>query len=443
MSSRPDHTLPSPGQRSRFPSAPPRPRLPARTDVVVEVASELVERSDETCHQAELTDVLMPGARAGEYIIGELIGHGGFGQVYEAVHPIIGKRAAVKVLSREFCENPEQARRFVNEARAVNTVRHKNIVDVFSFGRLDDGRLYFLMEMLEGETLQGYLERRSQLQIDEALHIFTSIAAALEATHAAGIVHRDLKPSNVFLAVDASGDITPKILDFGVAKIQLHPGALDITGEGKILGTPTYMAPEQSLGSKVSSAADVYSFGVMLHRALAGRLPFQSQHALGMAVAHATQPPPAMSSVDPRLPRALDDIVLRMLSKDPAQRPGGPMQALAEIERIARVEGLLPADARFVPSLPALPPSDLPSTVVVRAPDSVDVSVSSFSTAPTRRGRAVSSRARSLRRRALARERTLATPGMQASARNWARLGMAFACFVVAFYLTWSHFTQS
>jgi serine/threonine-protein kinase len=292
--------------------------------------------------------LLAPGTRVGEYVVGGLLGQGGFGAVYEAVHPVIGKRAAVKVLSRAFCNDRGLAARFVNEARAVNTIRHRNIVDVFSFGQLHDGRLFFIMEMLEGETLQAYLRRRTKLEVDEALHIFTAIAKALEATHAAGIIHRDLKPANVFLAVDLAGEITPKLLDFGVAKLGLRAGepesapalmaprrGVEVTGEGAILGTPSYMAPEQSMGEPITAQADVYAFGVMMHRALTGKLPFERGHALGMAIAHATVAPPAMSEVSD-VSSALDAPVLRMLEKHAQDRPASITAALEDLVAAAR-----------------------------------------------------------------------------------------------------------
>ena len=314
----------------------------SRNDAGGATPTTLAGPDDSSTFVAVPTDMLVPGTQVGEYVVGGLLGQGGFGTVYEAVHPIIGKRAAVKVLSSAFCNDRGLATRFVNEARAVNTIRHRNIVDVFSFGQLPDGRLFFIMEMLEGETLQAYLHRRTKLEVDEALHIFTAIAKALEATHAAGIIHRDLKPANVFLAVDLAGEITPKLLDFGVAKLGLRSGeeeptsaltvvrGVDVTGEGAILGTPSYMAPEQSLGETITAQADVYAFGVMLHRALTGKLPFERGHALAMALAHVTATPPAMSEVS-EVSSTLDAAVLHMLEKSASDRPGTITEALAAL----------------------------------------------------------------------------------------------------------------
>lgn len=439
MSSPPERTLPSPGQSMRFPSAPPRPRSALRPAAL---SVELAEAGGEWAEQelpsssgavAELTDVLAPGTRAGEYVLGALLGQGGFGQVYEAVHPVIGKRAAVKVLARELADSREQAARFVNEARAVNAVRHRNVVDVFAFGRLPDGRLYLVMEMLEGETLQAYLARRGRLELNEALQIFGPLGAALEAVHGAGIVHRDLKPANVILAVDASGELTPKILDFGVAKMQL-PGAaaLDLTGEGKILGTPTYMAPEQSLGGPVSPAADVYALGVMLHRALTGRLPFERTHALGMAVAHATMPPPAMSEVAPELPVAMDAVILRMLAKDAPSRPQSASAALRELEGIAREHGLL----RFEPALPTLPAAselDVHVSLSPQTPDTRQLVVPPVSSSLRSR------KARSRGRSALYR-RARRSGVSRASTRRWARIALCAACLLALCCLAWTHY---
>ncbi len=292
--------------------------------------------------RASTTEALEPGTAVGEYLIEERIGEGGFGAVYAANHPVIGKRAAVKVLSREFSTDASLSARFINEARAVNTIRHGNIVDIFSFGRLKDQRLYFIMEMLEGESLETYLRRKQQLDITETLGIFHSIARALDATHAAGIVHRDLKPANVYLAIDGEGTVTPKLLDFGIAKLDTHsnPNYMHYapTETGTVMGTPAYMAPEQCKGEIVTARADVYSFGVMVHRALTGKVPFEGKNVLSVAVAQTVAPPPAMSDVDGALPIALDAPVLRMLAKDPADRPASVGEAYAAL---ASAAGLL------------------------------------------------------------------------------------------------------
>ena len=285
---------------------------------------------------------LAPGSEVGEYVVEELIGEGGFGAVYAARHPVIGKRAAIKVLSKAFSSDAALSARFVNEARAVNTIRHKNIVDIFAFGRLKDERLYFIMEILEGEPLDSYLRRKERLTLAEAMPIFRAVARALDATHAAEIVHRDLKPANIFLAVDGDGDVVPKLLDFGIAKVAGN-AATSSSGQtktGTVLGTPWYMSPEQCRGEGVGPRADVYSFGVMLHRALTGHLPFEGTNAFDVAVAQATQAPPPMSTVASDLPTELDAPVLRMLAKNAADRPASPGEGLDGFVAAARQVGL-------------------------------------------------------------------------------------------------------
>lgn len=285
---------------------------------------------------------LRPGSEVGEYLVEELIGEGGFGAVYAARHPVIGKRAAIKVLSKAFSSDAALSARFVNEARAVNTIRHKNIVDIFAFGRLKDERLYFIMEILEGEPLDSYLRRKERLTVVEAMPIFRAVARALDATHAAEIVHRDLKPANIFLSVDGDGDVVPKLLDFGIAKVAGNAASSSSgqTKTGTVLGTPWYMSPEQCRGEGVGPRADVYSFGVMLHRALTGHLPFEGTNAFDVAVAQATMAPPHMSAVAADLPVALDAPVLRMLEKNAADRPRSPGEALDAFAAAAREVGL-------------------------------------------------------------------------------------------------------
>ncbi len=302
------------------------------------------------------TQALEPGSAVGEYLVEELIGEGGFGAVYAANHPMIGKRAAVKVLSREFSSDPSLAARFINEARAVNTIRHHNIVDIFSFGRLKDQRLYLIMEMLEGESLETYLRRKGRLEVAEMLGIFHAIARALDATHAAGIVHRDLKPANVYLAIDSDGVVTPKLLDFGIAKLEANANYIEHapTETGTVMGTPAYMAPEQCKGESVSALADVYSFGIMVHRALTGKVPFDGKNVLSVAVMQTVARAPAMSEVATDLPSALDAPVLRMLAKDPGDRPASVGEAYAAL---AEAAGL------------ALPPrSASPADLMIPAP---------------------------------------------------------------------------
>jgi serine/threonine-protein kinase len=285
--------------------------------------------------------MLVEGELVGEYRIERLIGRGSFGAVYRAVHPIIGKSAAVKLLNRECSANPQTVSRFIAEARVVNQIRHRNIVDIFAFGALPDGRQYHVMELLEGEPLDRYLVKHGPLAPDEALPILERIAKALDAAHAAGVVHRDLKPANVFLAVDDDGLAFPKLLDFGIAKLTGRRGeeAAHRTMTGAPLGTPYYMAPEQARGETVDHRADVYAFGVMAHEMLTGRLPFVDDSVLQVLMKHVAEPPPPMSGDNPALSPELDAPVLWMLEKSPAKRPASLGVAYDGLLQAARIAG--------------------------------------------------------------------------------------------------------
>ncbi|MET0344353.1 MAG: serine/threonine-protein kinase [Polyangiales bacterium] len=280
----------------------------------------------------------LAGQLAGEYRVGRLIGEGGFGAVFEAEHPVLKRRAAVKVLHRLTASNSEAALRFVSEAQAVNQIRHRHIVDIFSFGNLADGRHFYVMDLLEGESLDRYLERVKRFDVGTALQILQPIAAALDVAHAAGIVHRDLKPQNIFLAWEANGEVVPKLLDFGVAKL-LDDSAVK-TVSGTPIGTPLYMSPEQARGDRVDRRADVYALGVLMHELITGVPPITADSMLAVLMAHIVQPPRLASACNPALSPQLDAPILHMLAKEPDARPGSAGEALAAVAAAAVEAGL-------------------------------------------------------------------------------------------------------
>jgi serine/threonine-protein kinase len=276
--------------------------------------------------------LLTEGTAVGEYRIVKLLGRGAFGAVYHAVHAVIGKQVAIKVLNAQFSEDDAMAARFVDEARAVNRIGHPNIVDIFGFGALADGRKYCVMELLTGETLGQCVERRGRLSVGEAIEILSQVASALDAAHANAVVHRDLKPDNILLSQVASGvtDVAPpikvKLLDFGIA--QIADGLHRRTGSNLVLGTPAYMSPEQCRGGRIEAASDIYALGVVAFEVLTGTLPFQGTHAFQLATQHLTDEPPRPSSRVPELGGAVDAAVLAMLAKSPAERPATATQAI-------------------------------------------------------------------------------------------------------------------
>ncbi|HEX3764825.1 MAG TPA: protein kinase [Kofleriaceae bacterium] len=254
----------------------------------------------------------------GEYQVERTLARGGMGTVFAAVHPLIGKRVAIKVLSRAQCSDPESVERFVDEARVVNRIGHPNIVDVFAFGAMPDGRQYLVMELLHGETLGARMAREG-VSLADACSVMRQLARALAAAHAQGVIHRDLKPDNVFLAAVDGGSMV-KLLDFGIAKLS-YRDALTRTAVGVMMGTPQYIAPEQALGDTVDARSDIYAFGGILFELLAGRPAFVVRSPAEAIAKHLLEPAPRVSQFA-RVSPELDDLVAAMLAKEPEARPG-------------------------------------------------------------------------------------------------------------------------
>jgi serine/threonine-protein kinase len=261
---------------------------------------------------------LASGTQVGEYRIEHKLGEGGMGTVYAGVQPLIGKQVAIKVVAAMWARNEQVTKRFLEEARAVNLIRHPHIIDIFSFGVLPDGRPYFVMEFLQGESLEDALVA-GHVTGREILVLMRQLCDALTAAHAAGFVHRDLKPENLWIARLPNQEVSLKILDFGIAKNLSMPDA-KMTTDGQILGTAHYMAPEQAMASTVDGRTDVYAVGVILYRILTGVLPFDGASAFAVLTKHATEPPVPLSRLRPIQP-ALEAVVLDCLAKSPAQRP--------------------------------------------------------------------------------------------------------------------------
>ncbi|MDB4961116.1 MAG: Protein kinase [Myxococcales bacterium] len=263
---------------------------------------------------------LQPGDMVGEYRVDQQIGEGGMGKVYSATHPVIAKRAAIKILHPELSMNREAVERFVQEARSVNQIGHPNIVDIFSFGTLPDARCYFVMEWLRGESLRDRL-RKVRVSLPEALAFCETIAVALEAAHEKGIVHRDLKPDNIYLCDVKGSAAQVKLLDFGIAKLLAEDGRMERTRTGNLMGTPAYMSPEQARGQAVDHRTDIYALGCVAYEMFTGWLPFPADNAADMIAKHLFEQPPSARQKNPGLPPELDGLVMAMLAKDARSRP--------------------------------------------------------------------------------------------------------------------------
>ena len=264
---------------------------------------------------------LQPGTVVGEYVIERKLGDGGMATVYGATHPLIGKKAAIKVMSPSLSADASAVARFALEARAINAIGHPNLVDVFSFGRLPDGRSYFVMEWLPGETLYEHMwKQHGPLPLDEVINILDQICDALEATHDKGIIHRDLKPANVFLCPVRGRRDVVKLLDFGVAKLAHQESNPRWTSAGCVVGTPEYIAPEQARGKDVDGRTDLYSLGVMAYEMILGRQPFISDNPADAIQMHLCAKPPRPSVLWKRIPARLEALLLKLLEKEPAAR---------------------------------------------------------------------------------------------------------------------------
>jgi eukaryotic-like serine/threonine-protein kinase len=281
----------------------------------------------------------MLGRSLGNYNVVSKIGEGGMGVVYLARHLTLGRPVAIKVLHPALSSNQDMVTRFFNEARAATAVRNPGIVEVFDFGTLEDGSAYIVMELLEGENL-GARIRRGRLGVAATMTIVRAIARALQAAHEQGIVHRDLKPDNVFLVPDPelpSGERI-KLLDFGIAKLAPTAGEVSQTRTGMVMGTPTYMAPEQCRGAgTVDHRADLYALGCVAYQMMCGQPPFVSEGAGDLIARHLYFPPQPLRSLSPEIPADVDDLVLWLLQKDPAARPATAADLIRAIDKLAAV----------------------------------------------------------------------------------------------------------
>jgi hypothetical protein len=233
------------------------------------------------------------------------------------VHPQIGSRVAIKVLSRECADRPELVERFFSEARAVNLIRHESIVNVLDLSRLPDGRPFIIMEYLDGAPLNDIVEKAGPLPLGGLARLAAEVLDALGAAHAKGIVHRDLKPDNIF--VTPAGH--PKVLDFGIAKLRPEMGG-SYTQTGSLLGTPHYMSPEQAMGKPVDHRTDIYAMGVILFECATGQKPFNAESLFDLLRKHVDVAPPSPRALRPDMPPHLEQVILTALAKDPNQRFG-------------------------------------------------------------------------------------------------------------------------
>jgi serine/threonine protein kinase len=283
-----------------FPAAPP-----------VHLVAELLDRQP---------GALSPGQQVGEYVIESLVTVGGMGEVYFARHPS-GTPVALKILRRHLIASPHAVDRFQTEARAASALHHPNIVTVCDSGESPAG-LFIAMEWVDGPTFRKLIDA-GPVATSEAIYLSAQAARALAAAHAAGILHRDIKPDNIMLQNDG----VLKVLDFGLARlagpVRLEPDAMGANGtiSGTLSGTLPYMPPEILRGETATSGSDVFSLGALLYELWTGEHPFSGETPLDVFEAIECRDVPALSTLRPGIPAEIDTLILRMLDRDPIQRP--------------------------------------------------------------------------------------------------------------------------
>jgi eukaryotic-like serine/threonine-protein kinase len=287
----------------------------------------------------------------GRYRVLYRIGSGGMAEVWCAEDSLLGRKVALKILHARFAQDREFVERFRREASAAAGLQHPNVVNVFDRGEFD-GTYYIAMEYLEGASLKDLITRG--LPIGEAIAIVRQILTAARFAHQRGIIHRDLKPHNVL--VDREGRAT--VTDFGIVA---HAGSSEITQTGSIMGTAQYLSPEQAQGLEVTPASDLYSIGVILYESLTGRVPFEADSAVAVALKQVSETPRPPSSLNSTVPPALDAVVMRALAKDPAHRFANSDEFMAALDAAAMAPGSAPDQ----PPPPGPPPGE---RTEVRAP---------------------------------------------------------------------------
>lgn len=268
----------------------------------------------------------------GRYRIETQIGEGGMGVVYLAVHTVLQKRLALKVLRGDGSRDAEVVQRFMQEAQAATSIGHQNIIDITDFGRLPDGAVYFVMEYLDGTSLSDLINTGGSVPTQQAVHIIQQIASSLEAAHQRGIVHRDLKPDNIFVIRQGGDPNFVKVLDFGVAKV--GGAASKLTKTGMVFGTPHYMSPEQAAGQSVDQRTDIYALGVIMYEMFTGKVPFDADTFMGILSKHMFEVP-ARPTLNGAPLGALENVILKALEKNPDHRYLSMTELLADLATIA------------------------------------------------------------------------------------------------------------
>lgn len=301
----------------------------------------------------------------GRYEIEEIVGVGGMSVVYKAHDEIDDRTVAVKILKEELLQNEEFRRRFKNESKAIAVMDHPNIVKVYDVG-FGDRVQYIVEEYIDGITLKEYIERQGVLPWKDALYFATQILRALQHAHDKGIVHRDIKPQNIMLLQDG----TIKVTDFGIARFARSEQR---TVTDKAIGSVHYISPEQAKGEATDAKSDLYSVGVLLYEMLTGKLPFDADSAVSVAIMQLQNEPIKPSTLNPEIPEGLEEITLRAMQKNPAERYSSAAEMLSDIETFRRNPSVQFEYKYFVDNEPTKYVSDITPTQIKEKPEQEEV----------------------------------------------------------------------
>ncbi|HMK07899.1 MAG TPA: protein kinase [Anaerolineales bacterium] len=310
-----------------------------------------------------MNDAKVGSTLAGRYQLMSRLGSGGMAHVFQARDLNLQRLVAIKLLREDLISDPAFHARFLQEARAAANLSHPNIVTIHDFG-VDAHQYFFVMELVTGTDLKTLLRRRQRLEVPEALSILTQACAGVGYAHRAGLIHCDLKPQNILVAPDGR----TKITDFGIARALATIDPLEVSDF--VWGSPQYFAPEQAAGGAPSPASDVYSLGVILFETVTGRLPFLGEDSETLADQHVRATPPSPRGLNPAVPAALDQIILKVLAKEPSARYRTADQLGRVLAGLAG-PGAVPVPSTF-PGLPTHPPEAPTTSVPATSSDGLD-----------------------------------------------------------------------
>ena len=326
------------------------------------------------------------GSMIGPYRVIEQIGRGGMATIYKAFQPSVERYVALKILPAHFAEDPLFVQRFTQEARTIARLEHRNILPIIDFGE-DNGITYLAMRFLEGGTLKDVLAQ-GNLTMHDISDIMSQVCSALDYAHRKGVVHRDVKPANIM--VDTEGAIY--LTDFGIAKVL--EGAENLTETGAAIGTPAYMAPEQSLGKSIDGRIDIYALGVILYEMVTGRPPFQADTPMAVALAHIHEPLPLPRLLDPTIPEPIEAVIIKALAKAADDRYATANEFAEALERAVSEAGQIAEDSTLqvllqdaitmdVPRSEAVVPAEVTEDDYLTEPAAVVESEEQYLTEPT------------------------------------------------------------